>query len=46
MLTRLKWLSTVAWPIVILDEAQAIKNAGVRQPRHVKALQAQTRAWR
>ncbi len=43
MLTRLKWLSSVVWPMVILDEAQAIKNAGSRQSQHARALQARAR---
>jgi len=28
---RLVWLKTTTWNLVILDEAQAIKNAGARQ---------------
>jgi non-specific serine/threonine protein kinase len=40
MLTRLAWLRECAWNLVILDEAQAIKNAGTRQARAVKELQA------
>jgi non-specific serine/threonine protein kinase len=43
MLARLNWLSTVVWPMVILDEAQAIKNAGSRQSRQARALQAKAR---
>ncbi|MFB3905866.1 MAG: DEAD/DEAH box helicase [Acidobacteriota bacterium] len=43
MLTRLKWLSSVLWPIVILDEAQAIKNAGARQSQQARALKARAR---
>jgi len=38
MLTRLTWLRERAWNLVILDEAQAIKNAGTRQARAVKEL--------
>ncbi len=43
MLTRLKWLSSVVWPMVILDEAQAIKNAGSRQSQQARALEAKAR---
>ncbi|RPJ56476.1 MAG: DEAD/DEAH box helicase [Acidobacteria bacterium] len=43
MLTRLNWLSSVTWPIVILDEAQAIKNAGSRQSQQARGLQAKAR---
>jgi hypothetical protein len=43
MLTRLKWLGSVVWPMVILDEAQAIKNAGSRQSRQARALEARSR---
>ena len=40
---RLAWLSEVEWDVVILDEAQAIKNPGARQTRAVKALRAAAR---
>ena len=40
---RLEWLKEVSWRRVILDEAQAIKNAQTRQSRAVRALQAQSR---
>ena len=43
LLTRLPWLQERAWRLVILDEAQAIKNPAARQTRAVKALQAQGR---
>ena len=39
MLTRQPWLRKRAWNLVILDEAQAIKNAGTRQARAAKELQ-------
>lgn len=42
-LARLPWLSTVAWRIVVLDEAQAIKNPSAKQTRAVKQLQAEAR---
>ena len=43
MMARIESLTSVSWQLVILDEAQAIKNAGARQTRAVKKLQAQTR---
>jgi non-specific serine/threonine protein kinase len=41
---RLRWLAERDWSLVILDEAQAIKNPGTRQARAVKALRARSRA--
>ena len=43
MLTRLEWLTAVEWSLVVLDEAQAIKNPAVRQTRAVKQLKAGAR---
>ena len=43
MLTRQEWLAQVPWRLVILDEAQAIKNPGTRQARAVKKLPARAR---
>jgi non-specific serine/threonine protein kinase len=43
MVGRLAWLRQRLWNLVILDEAQAIKNAGARQTRAVKELQAAAR---
>jgi hypothetical protein len=40
---RLPWIAQAAWDIVVLDEAQAIKNPGARQTRAVKQLQAHSR---
>jgi SNF2 family DNA or RNA helicase len=40
MLTRQEWLRKRTWNLVILDEAQAIKNASTRQTHAVKELQA------
>jgi non-specific serine/threonine protein kinase len=40
MLTRQEWLRGRAWGLAILDEAQAIKNAGTRQARAAKELRA------
>ena len=43
MLLRQKWLLDVEWRIVILDEAQAIKNPSTRQTRTVKQLKSGAR---
>jgi non-specific serine/threonine protein kinase len=43
LLRRQDWLQRVHWSLVILDEAQAIKNAGSRQTRTVKELVARSR---
>ena len=43
MLSRTEWLRQGAWDLVILDEAQAIKNSGSRQSRAVKELKAAAR---
>ena len=43
MLLRAPWLSQAAWDLVILDEAQAIKNPAARQSRAVKALTGRSR---
>jgi non-specific serine/threonine protein kinase len=40
---RVPWLSTTAWNLVVLDEAQAIKNPGAQQTRAAKKLQAHAR---
>src|SRR5208337_2307196 len=42
-LLRMPVLSEIAWRLVILDEAQAIKNPGAKQTRAAKTLQAQAR---
>jgi non-specific serine/threonine protein kinase len=42
-LHRLSWVSDISWRLLILDEAQAIKNAGTRQTRTAKAIQASSR---
>jgi superfamily II DNA or RNA helicase len=42
-LIRLPWLQQAAWSIVVLDEAQAIKNPATRQSRTVKALKSRVR---
>ena len=38
MLVRQSWLAEVSWRLVILDEAQAIKNPATRQSRAVRKL--------
>ena len=43
MLHRQPWLVDVGWRLVILDEAQAIKNPATRQSRAVRALPARAR---
>jgi superfamily II DNA or RNA helicase len=41
--TRQEWLREKDWQLLILDEAQAIKNAGTRQTQAVKKLRAASR---
>ncbi len=43
MLLRQPWLLDVAWHLVVLDEAQAIKNPAARQTKTVKRLRADAR---
>ena len=43
MVVRTDWLREHPWRLVILDEAQAIKNSGTKQTRAVKDLQAESR---
>jgi superfamily II DNA or RNA helicase len=40
---RQEWLQKVGWDLVILDEAQAIKNTGSQQARAIKKLKAKAR---
>jgi superfamily II DNA or RNA helicase len=42
-LLRLPWLAETAWHLVVLDEAQAIRNPDAKQTRTVKALKARAR---
>jgi superfamily II DNA or RNA helicase len=42
-LLRMQALSETTWRLVILDEAQAIKNPGAKQTRAAKALRARAR---
>jgi len=39
----LPWVSRLRWDLVVVDEAQAIKNPGAQQTRAVKALNARAR---
>jgi len=43
MLSRSEWVREHDWDLVILDEAQAIKNSGTRQSRTVKELKSAAR---
>jgi non-specific serine/threonine protein kinase len=43
MLSRQEWLRSLEWGLVVLDEAQAIKNPAARQTRAVKELKAPAR---
>jgi non-specific serine/threonine protein kinase len=43
LLLRLPWLKKMDWNLVVLDEAQAIKNPGARQSVAAKALSARCR---
>ncbi|MYN63673.1 MAG: DEAD/DEAH box helicase [Acidobacteria bacterium] len=43
MLQRQPWLADVQWRLVILDEAQAVKNPDTRQSRAVRKLAARAR---
>jgi non-specific serine/threonine protein kinase len=40
---RLPWMAERRWGLVVLDEAQAIKNPSIKQTRAVKALHSQSR---
>ena len=43
MLARQKWLVETDWGLVVIDEAQAIKNPRARQTRAVKQLRGRAR---
>lgn len=43
MAVRLEALKSIKWDLVILDEAQAIKNPGTKQTKAVKQLEASAR---
>ena len=38
-----KWLAKIQWKLVVLDEAQAIKNSGSLQTKAIKAIPARCR---
>jgi len=42
-LARLPWMAEVQWSLIVLDEAQAIKNPGAQQTRKIKALKSRVR---
>jgi superfamily II DNA or RNA helicase len=42
-LLRVPWIADVAWRLVVLDEAQAIKNPDAKQTRTAKGLNARAR---
>jgi non-specific serine/threonine protein kinase len=42
-LLRIPWLATTQWNLVVLDEAQAIKNPGAKQTHAAKKLVAKAR---
>jgi superfamily II DNA or RNA helicase len=42
-LARAPWLCAASWRLVVIDEAQAIKNPGAKQTRTVKQLKADAR---
>ncbi|MDR0780112.1 MAG: DEAD/DEAH box helicase [Pseudomonadales bacterium] len=42
-LLKLDWLIQNRWRLIVIDEAQSIKNPGAKQTRAVKALQAPAR---
>lgn len=43
MIGKIEELADIKWDLLILDEAQAIKNAGNKQTKSIKALNAKTR---
>ena len=43
MLLRQKWLMETEWGLVVIDEAQAIKNPGARQTKAVRQLRGAAR---
>jgi non-specific serine/threonine protein kinase len=40
---RMSWLSEIGWRLLILDEAQAIKNPDAKQTKAIKRLKARSR---
>ena len=43
MLQRQEWLRKPEWNLIVLDEAQAIKNSGTQQAKAVKSLSGRAR---
>jgi non-specific serine/threonine protein kinase len=43
MVGKLEELASITWDLLVLDEAQAIKNAGNKQTKSIKSLTAKTR---
>ncbi len=43
LVRRQPWLADMSWSLIVLDEAQAIKNAGSSQTKSVKKLAARSR---
>ncbi|URZ00286.1 DEAD/DEAH box helicase [Clostridium felsineum] len=43
MATRLEELNNKIWDVLVLDEAQAIKNPGTKQTKSIKQIKAKTR---
>jgi superfamily II DNA or RNA helicase len=43
MVQRQEWIKRLKWNLIVLDEAQAIKNPGTRQAREVKSLSGRAR---
>jgi SNF2 family DNA or RNA helicase len=43
MVIRQEWLKNIRWNLLVLDEAQAIKNAGTKKSRAVRALKSRSR---
>jgi superfamily II DNA or RNA helicase len=42
-LLRIPWMTDTSWHLIVLDEAQAIKNPGAKQTRAAKKLNARAR---
>ena len=42
-LARASWIAKTAWHLVVIDEAQAIKNPSAKQTKNVKQLKASAR---
>ena len=43
MVQRQEWLKELSWNLIVLDEAQAIKNPGTQQAKAVKSLSGRSR---